>query len=450
MRHNRRMADRPLKAENKRRGQAEPGLGPRLRKKRGDRSLRDVAKQAEVNHGYLSQLERGDVAAPAPAILQRLSKAYGVPFPVLMDWAGYIESGLSANQERALSYLGDDISDDELELVRAFLDAIRKQRATFNSLDGDLEDEEVTRIRSHVLALLREADALGQVPTPLDQVMSVSKLVSAGEITLEPEERRKLRDRFGDLVDRVWNRLQAAIHFRSGEIWVKPGMYPLRERFVLGHEIGHNVLPEHRELFAYLDDESRLRADVRDLFERQANQAAIELLAQGDRLRREADDSALTMSFIGTLANRFEISLQATARRIVEETRQECALAISYRASATGMLMQPHLYCSKSFEERFRWKATGGGAALVSQSLAKAASLEPILVTDAGGRGLAIQVDRVVTPRAVLALFRALPTKRVCYDRRGQPWPEPAGDRSALRLPLSAEDRLRLCFLDLA
>jgi hypothetical protein len=37
--------------------------------------------------------------------------------------------------------------------------------------------------------------------------------------------------------------------------------------------------PEHRELFAYLDDEQRLRPDVRDLYERQANQAAIELLA---------------------------------------------------------------------------------------------------------------------------------------------------------------------------
>jgi transcriptional regulator with XRE-family HTH domain len=144
----------------------DEGLGPRLRELRGDRSLRDVAKQAGVNHGYLSQLERGEVTAPAPAILQRLAKGYGVPFPVLMNWAGYMESGLSANQERALSYLGSDVSDDELELVRAFLDAIRKQRATFNSLDGDLGDEEVARIRSYVVSLLRRADAIDQIPTP--------------------------------------------------------------------------------------------------------------------------------------------------------------------------------------------------------------------------------------------------------------------------------------------
>jgi transcriptional regulator with XRE-family HTH domain len=387
------------------------GLGPRLRELRGDRSLRDVAKQAGVNHGYLSQLERGDIAAPAPAILQRLAKGYGIPFPVLMDWAGYIESGLSANQARALSYLGDEVSDDELELLRAFLGAIRKQRATFNALDGDLGDDEVDRIRSHVLALLRRADAIDRIPTPIDQVMDVARLVSAGEMTLEPGERRRLRDRFGDLVDQVWGRLQGVIHFGSREIWVNPEMYPLRKRFVLGHEIGHDVLPEHRELFAYLDDESRLRADVRDLYERQANQAAIELLAQGDQLRREADDSALTMSLIDGLASRYEISLQAAARRIVEETRQECALAVSFRGSATGRLMPPHVYCSKSFEERFRWKATGSGATLISQTLPKAGPFEPILMTDVHGRGAALAVDTLPTPRAVLALFRALPTK---------------------------------------
>jgi transcriptional regulator with XRE-family HTH domain len=387
------------------------GLGPRLRKLRGNKSLREVAKEAGVNHGYLSQLERGDVMAPAPAFLQRLAKGYGVPFPVLMNWAGYIESGLSANQERALSYLGDDISDDELELVRAFLDAIRKQRATFNSLDGDLGDEEIARIRSYVLALLRRADAIDQIPTPIDQVMDVARLVSAGDVTLEPDERRRLRDRFGDLVDQVWSRLQGVIHFGSREIWVNPEMYPLRQRFVLGHEIGHDVLPEHRELFAYLDDESRLRPDVRDLYERQANQVAIELLAQGDQLRREADDSALTMNLIDGLASRYQISMQATARRIVEETRQACALAISFRGSATGMLMPPHLYCSKSFEERFRWNATGCGAALISHSLPKIGPVEPILTTDVAGRGAALAVETVRTPRAVLALICALPTK---------------------------------------
>ncbi len=401
------------------------GVGPRLRELREEKDLglREVAKKAGVNHGYLSQLERGDVAQPAPAILQKLARGYDVPFPVLMDWAGYIESGLSANHERALSYLGEEIDDKELELVRAFLDAIRSQGATFSlaSLDGELPSEELGRIRRYVLALLREADSLGEVPTPLGQVMQAAELVAAGEVTLHAEERRKLRHRFGDLVDHVWSKLQGVIHFGAREIWINPEMYPLRKRFVLGHEIGHYVLPEHRELFAYLDDKKRLRPDVRDLYERQANQAAIELLAQGDRLRREADDSPLTMDVIDGLAGRFRISMQATARRIVEETRQDCALAISFRGSATGMLMPHHLYCSDSFEKRFRWKTTGCAETLVRQSLAAAIEsveqYEPLLVTDSHGRGSALAVDAVQTPRAVLILFRALPARSRILQR---------------------------------
>jgi transcriptional regulator with XRE-family HTH domain len=393
-------------------------LGKRLRDLRTEKGLglREVATKAEVNHGYLSQLERGEVAEPAPAILQKLSKGYGVPFPVLMDWAGYLEAGLSPNHERALSYLGDQVSDEELELVRAFLKAIRSNRATFplDRLDGELPAAEIERIRTYMLALLKRADALDLVPTPIDQVMHVAKLVSAGAVTLSPEEKRKLRQRFGDLVDRVWNQLQGVIHFGAREVWVNPEMYPLRKRFVYGHEIGHYVLPEHRELFAYLDDETRLRPDVHDLYERQANQAAIELLAQGDGLRKEADDSTLSMDVIDDLANRYAISMQATARRIVEETKQDCALAISFRVRASGHLMPHHLYCSPSFEQRFRWKTTGAANAMIAQCISAAARsplLEPLVVADVKGRGATLEVDPVKTPRAVLVLFRALPAK---------------------------------------
>lgn len=397
----------------------DSGLGAKLRELREAKGLglREVAKKAEVNHGYLSQLERGEVTQPAPAFLQKLAKGYDVPFPMLMEWAGYIESGLSANQQRALSYLGEDVSDDELTLVRAFLDSVRKQRATFSGsirLDGDLPDEEIDRIRAYVLSLLRRADALDTVPTPISQVLDVARLVSAGEITLAPEERRKLSRRFGSLVDRVWGRLQGVIHFGAREIWVNPDMYPQRQRFVLGHEIGHYVLPEHHEIFAYLDDAKRLRPDVHDFYERQANQASIELLAQGDRLRKEADDSTLTMNVIDDLAKRFAISMQAAARRIVEETRQDCALAIAFRRSPTAPLTPHHLYCSKSFEQRFGWKSTGCAKTLVTQSISAARctqQLEPLVVTDGNGRGSTLELDPVQTPRAVLVLFRALSAK---------------------------------------
>jgi Zn-dependent peptidase ImmA (M78 family) len=126
---------------------------------------------------------------------------------------------------------------------------------------------------------------------------------------------------FGALVDGVLGKLRGVIHLRAREIWVQPDLHELKRRFVIAHEIGHDLLPWQREL-AYLDDDARLRDDIRIRSEREANQTAIELLAQDDRLQREADDSPLSLSLLSSLSAKYQISLQATARRVVEETRR--------------------------------------------------------------------------------------------------------------------------------
>ena len=54
-------------------------FGDRLRqlREKSGRSLRDVATKAGLNHGYLSQLERGEIAEPAPSVLHKLAAGYG-------------------------------------------------------------------------------------------------------------------------------------------------------------------------------------------------------------------------------------------------------------------------------------------------------------------------------------------------------------------------------------
>lgn len=402
--------------------QPELSLGQRLRQLREDRkiSLRQAAANADVNAGYLSQLERDEIEQPSPAILQKLAQAYQEPFIVLMRWAGYIEEvpdDLSANQARALRYMGD-LDDDELKAVRAVLEAIRSSRAaTFAlpSLDGPLSDDDRRRIRGHVTALLRRADVFGEIPTPLGQVMEVSRLVAGGEIELEPEIKRTLRRRFGDLVDRALDKLLGAIRFDSREIYLKPDLYWLRRRFVQAHEIGHDLLPWHNQLYAYLDDKARLRAEFHDLYERQANQAAIELLAQGDRLREEGDGSVITIEGIDRLGDRFQISIQATARYVVEESKQPVALAIAYRGSATGILTPAHLYCSRSFEQRFRWKATGRANHVIRKQLLLAKQgqpLEDMVESDIRSRLATIELEPLCTPQAVFVLFRCVAVRQ--------------------------------------
>jgi hypothetical protein len=120
------------------------------------------------------------------------------------------------------------------------------------------------------------------------------------------------------------------------------------------------------------------------------------------------------MQIIDGLATKYELSMQAAARRIVEETKQDCALAMSFRVQDTDRFMHPHLYCSRSFEARFRWKATGSAQQTIAHCVGAATHapfIEPLLLADAAGRGSTIAVDPLRTPRAVLLLFRAMPTK---------------------------------------
>ncbi len=390
-----------------------------------------MAARAKINHGYLSQLERAEIAEPGPSMLHKVANGYGVPFSAVMEWSGYIESAgkeLTKSQALALSYLGENPSEQELDAVRAVLDAIRSRRATFSgeaaSLDVHLDRADREAIRSQVLELLRKSDALGTFPTPLDQVLDVAGLVAAGEISLDELEKRNLRRVFGSLVDTVLSRLQGVIHLGAREIWVQPELHVLKRRFVTAHEIGHDILPAHKAL-AYLDDETRLRPEVRLAYEREANHAAIQILAQGDTLRREADDSRLTITLLSELSSKYQISMQATSRYVVEETRRQAALALRFRGN-TGYLGPLHIYCSAGFESQFGWstRVLPANAQMAAGEARRTGEMRTFQAPDLSLGLVEMAVEAVDTPYALIAVYTPTPkrlsVKRLLFGAAGQ------------------------------
>lgn len=414
-----------------------PTLGERLRetRARAGLSLREVERRSGVNSGYLSQLERNEVTHPGPTVLQKVSKGYGEPFQVLMRWAGYIEddpSGLSPNAQRALSVLGDDFTDDEVEALKAVLEVMRsKSRALFSAAhrtDLALGGDDRTLIRQHAVAVLREIDGLGSGAVDLEAVMAFADLVRTDAVELTLEEKTTLRRRFGSLVDRALNALQGVVHLDSREIYVDRSMYELRQRFVLGHEVGHAILPDHRAVFAHLDDTTRLTPEFNDLLERQANQFAIELLAKGDQLRQEFDSSRPSSSLLDRLHSTYGISLQAIARRVAEESHRPVAVAIAHRAWAgEGALMPHRLYTSAAFDARLRWQADRHRPDDLIRDAVRAAStglrVAPIAVQDVDGRRTTIVVEALDTRYAVILLLwlAPMPSRFRWIGQHGRP-----------------------------
>jgi HTH-type transcriptional regulator, competence development regulator len=400
-----------------------PTLGERLRASREARgiSLREMERRSGINSGYLSQLERNEIAQPTPSVLNRIAEPYGEPVEVLMEWAGYISAdpkGISPNQKRALNFIPDDISERELEALRAVLDALRGEDTSANSFlrphryDIQLQGDERRVIKATASALLRTMDAdRSSEAVDLEATLAVAKLVEAGKIELDLNQKKKLRERFGGLVDWALKNLQGMVNLDSGEVFVQPGLHEMRRRFVLAHEIGHAALEDHRVIFAHLDDKKRLNPEYADQLECQANQFSIELLAKGDRMRQEFDGSPPSIAGLKRVTDQFQISRQAGARRIAEETEQECAIAIAWRAnSGHGPLYLGgyRVWTSASFERRFRWRTSGHPADQIKAallSISSGAVAAPFIAEDAAELQTTIAVDGFDGHFAVLAML---------------------------------------------
>jgi transcriptional regulator with XRE-family HTH domain len=342
-------------------------LGRRLREVRdtsGD-SLRKIESRSGLNSGYLSQLENGKIVHPSPSILEKVAKGYELRFEDLLHWTGYVsgpQDPVTPNQAVAfstVSALGDP-SDEELQALKAIVDVLQKSRTPTFAAPSDvpLDDETTRSIRAYVRALLREADALGQRPTPLDDIQAAARLVLAGELTLDPRDRARLVERFGNWVNIAWKRLQGAFDYRASAIWIAPDLHAMRRRFVLSHEIGHAILPAHEKTFAYVDDFTRLPPLARDIYEREANQAAVEILFQGGQATDEFDSSPPSLDEICGISELFGASVVATARYAVETSKRPVGVAIAHLSAQRG-LGPTHIYTSKPFEASFGWRSGG-------------------------------------------------------------------------------------------
>lgn len=92
-------------------------------------TLRAVEKSTGVSNAYLSQLENGDVQEPSPVILAKLADIYGVPYPTMLEYAGYRVPKSSGNGAVSgfAARIGH-VSEDEETALLEYLDFLRSKR----------------------------------------------------------------------------------------------------------------------------------------------------------------------------------------------------------------------------------------------------------------------------------------------------------------------------------
>jgi hypothetical protein len=128
--------------------------------------------------------------------------------------------------------------------------------------------------------------------------------------------------------------VRAALSLNDRLVAVQSGLGQKRGRFSILHEIGHFVLPEHRDRL-FLDTDETLSWWTRLRLEREANRMAADLLFQGHRFTDEALDLPIAIQSILDLAPRYAASYEAALRRLVERHVLPCAVIVYDKVAKT-------------------------------------------------------------------------------------------------------------------
>lgn len=200
--------------------------------------------------------------------------------------------------------------------------------------DSSLQDHELANVIKHADRLLREAGAIGVFPTPINDIMAAAKVTVIEDEILDESMLRKLADKaraslqFGvNVIKSAFSKVLGLFEANERLVILDKAVPAPRRSFVKLHEVGHGSMPHQTKMYALMHDcDQTLDDDTKDLFEREANVFASEVMFQGDTFREHALDSAFGITHAKALAKQFGGSNYATFRRLVGVSSHACCL----------------------------------------------------------------------------------------------------------------------------
>jgi hypothetical protein len=198
--------------------------------------------------------------------------------------------------------------------------------------DSTLTPAQHARIRKEAERALREADSLGLLPTSIDQIMAAAHVEEVKDDVLDVGFIAKLRAKAahtGQAVKRAVTKVLGIFHATAGLVYLNQSLMAVKKRFVGFHEAGHGFLPWQRPMYALVEDcEKALDAQTAELFDREANVFASEVLFQLDTFRDMAESDPFEIWTPVRLARRFKASNYSAIRQFVSKNHRACAVVV--------------------------------------------------------------------------------------------------------------------------
>ena len=198
--------------------------------------------------------------------------------------------------------------------------------------DCSLDASQMATVEKHAALLLKEAAALHIFPTPIDRLMAAAKLTVVDDNFLDEgviaQFMRSAKAKITTIKSAL-SKILAMIHPGEKIVLIDKGTPPIRVPFIKLHEAGHGLLPHQKKAYTLMQDcQENLDPDITDLFEREANVFAAEVLFQGGLFADEAHQSAFGMKVPIELAKKFGASNYSAFRRYVSTSPHACCLLV--------------------------------------------------------------------------------------------------------------------------
>lgn len=198
--------------------------------------------------------------------------------------------------------------------------------------DSLLDPQQLAVVQRHAQRLLREASAIGRFPTPIDDLVSAAKLTIVNDEVLNKTFLKRLLKKAKSRIATIKSALSKVLGLLESNdrlIIIDKNIPKPRIPFITLHETGHGTLPHQRETYGILQDcDSTLDPEITDLFEREANVFASEVLFQGSLFAEQAHSQEFGIKVPMTLARKYGASKYATFRRYVGTSPHICSLVV--------------------------------------------------------------------------------------------------------------------------
>lgn len=195
--------------------------------------------------------------------------------------------------------------------------------------DSRLTPAQYAKVRSEAERALSLAGALGRFPTPIDDIMAAANVQEVKEDVLNEGFIAKLRRQASGALKSALSKVIGLFDAKARLVFIDRTLHVVKQTFVRLHEAGHAFMPWQRDLYAVVEDcEQTIEPTTADLFDREANVFASEVVFQLDGFTKEAEEKEFGILVPVKLSSKYGASIYSSVRRYVSQNWRACTVVV--------------------------------------------------------------------------------------------------------------------------